>query len=74
MVDRKVVNILQPQMNRLKRELRIEGSLPVSYLCVKYGSNVFVELLTQGEVKINDAALVSLVDEEDEEPALRAVR
>jgi hypothetical protein len=74
MVEGKVINILQPKMDRMKCELQKRGSLPVSYLCVKYGSDVFVELLSSGEIRMDDSALVSLVDEEDEEPVLRAVR
>ena len=55
-----VTNIFQPKMNRMKRELKENGSLPVSYLCVKYGAEVFVELLTLGEVTMDDTALVTL--------------
>ena len=60
MVKGKVINILQLKMNRLTRELRQMGPLPVSYLCVKYGADVFVELLTLGEITMDDSALVSV--------------
>ena len=62
---RKVISILRSRMDKIRKELKESEYLPVSYLCVKYGSDVFVELLTNSEVTVDDHGLVSLVEDSD---------
>lgn len=69
----KVVSISRGKDIRLKRELKQHGPISVAYLCAKYGSNTFIELLERGEVSLDAFSLVYLnePESEDEEPRLR---
>lgn len=60
--DAKIIGIERAKRIRMLREIRENGVLPVAYVCTKYGSDVFVEALLEGEVVMNDHALVSVTD------------
>lgn len=59
-----IVSLDNARQDRIRRELEKHGKLPCAYLCTKYGSQTFIEMLTEGHLKMNDHALVSLKDEE----------
>jgi hypothetical protein len=54
-----VVNIFNPILNKVRKELK-SGPLPVSYLCSKFGVAVFLQLL-----ELTEDMEVTVLDHEE---------